>query len=380
MTPGCYQYTASSVTNQAVHVPRKSSLLRYSSIISSDEQERLQADPQVSFTPRSQIRYRPRTETYSYEQSEAESSSSSSSLITVFEELALQQNLLPIEESSGSRNSRLRGDAQEFTPQSLIHGNERHDSLTNERESGTFSATVSRIIPKLISKSSTQDLQRIRAVPSSSPPSIGHSGAVRNMPVEPPTLPAMPATPSTPRPLLRVSNSRTEPRHTRFQYLDGPSFTPYNDSLPPGTQPQTPADLVRSPLVGEFNAAYTAPPGRLSNDVSPLRLGSDADLDPGQASPTARAIQMRQRRNREYARSARVEGLRISRLRERQTRRGDEQPRPDVWIVEEHLNLWRDDLDADRVGAENFEDADRVDEMVGSGIREVSGNLRANNT
>lgn len=88
----------------------------------------------------------------------------------------------------------------------------------------------------------------------------------------------------------------------------------------------------------------------------------------GDQSPTTRALLIRERRQREFDRGARIEGLRVNRVR-------TEQADTRVEDIQALGDLWRDDLDADAVGEENF------NEPTLSGavrrLQTISGNRRA---
>ena len=153
-------------------------------------------------------------------------------------------------------------------------------------------------------------------------------------------------------------------------------------------QPRTPADLARQALLTDQYAAYTAPPGmvRSSAALLPIRLHSTAArLEPGEQSPTTRAMAMRERRQRELARGARAEADRLERLRLRDRERiargfdsNDEEgdgPGPALRT----RTAWRDELEGDRVGEENWEgelDLLAGTDVDGRGIRVLSGNAR----
>ncbi|EHY53801.1 hypothetical protein HRR83_004447 [Exophiala dermatitidis] len=205
--------------------------------------------------------------------------------------------------------------------------------------------------------------------------------------------------PATPSPVRRApAYPRTEPRQHRHRYLDGNSFSVYNESLPAATQPQTPADLARGLFITEHDAAYTVPPGRPLPGPATVSVteGQRWDQDAGEQSPVVRAIGLRERRNRELQRSVRVEGMRLRRLVMREeavftqqatetqqggaiagggdnATRARNTPRPRLFQAMMD-DIWRDDLDADRVGEENFEgDAEN---SRGGIMRVVSGNAR----
>ncbi|EXJ87952.1 hypothetical protein A1O1_04879 [Capronia coronata CBS 617.96] len=233
-------------------------------------------------------------------------------------------------------------------------------------------------------------------------------GSVEDMPSSPPVFPASPVEesppddgpstssglPATPTPIRRaIAFPRTEPRSHRHRYLDGNSFSVYNESLPATFQPQTPADLARGPYITEHDAAYTAPPGRIRvGSASAVNVeGQQWDLGEGEQSPTVRAIGLRERRNRELRRSVRAEGMRLRRMITREEALftqhgieaqqtgaggGDITPARNPARVFQAMmdDMWRDDLEADRVGEENFEgDADINRRGV---MRVVSGNAR----
>lgn len=175
------------------------------------------------------------------------------------------------------------------------------------------------------------------------------------------------------------NSPRSEPHNRYYHYLDGDSFAVYNDSLSPDTQPQTPAELARQPLVTEQDAAYTAPPGAVRTSLMSRerRYGHSVVLiQPDEESPTRRAMGMRERRNRELLRSIRAQSIRWERIRQQL----DQQAlQPQAGIPME-LNgpgpafedQWRDELDNDRVGEENFEQEQEAG--FGHGVRVISGN------
>ncbi|KAJ9640664.1 uncharacterized protein PV06_02398 [Exophiala oligosperma] len=200
---------------------------------------------------------------------------------------------------------------------------------------------------------------------------------------------ASPEFPVTPTPVRNASGfPHTEPRQYRHLCLDGRGFPVYNDSLPAVSQPQTPADLLRGPFVTEHDAAYTAPPGMLLAGPGSVSMLDNGRWDHriGEQSPTARAISLRERRNRELQRSVRAEGIRLQRLRLRDEAMftqgtfaagppdGDGTGERPQAMAEALQDAWRDDLDADRVGDENFE----VELLLlqPRGMRIVSGNAR----
>ncbi|KIW18479.1 hypothetical protein PV08_02767 [Exophiala spinifera] len=222
----------------------------------------------------------------------------------------------------------------------------------------------------------------------SSPPPVPDASPVESSSFSH-ALSASPEFPVTPTPIRNAASyPRTEPHRVRHQYLDGSGFSVYNDSLPAVSQPQTPADLARGPFLTEQDAAYTAPPGMLLVGSGSVSAGDTGRWDRGvsEQSPTARAISLRERRNRELLRGVRAEGVRLQRLRMRDeamfTRRADAANPPEGDGTDERFraaaetfqDAWRDDLDADRVGEENFES--EASESHNGGMRVVSGNAR----
>ena len=188
--------------------------------------------------------------------------------------------------------------------------------------------------------------------------------------------------PNTPTPVRGPRTASTELQNQRPDSLDGTSFQVYDDSLPRSVQPQTPADLTIRTVVTEHDAAYTAPPGVVrSNMRSRLRSGRNEMVEPGEQSPTARAMGMRERRERELMRSVRAEGMRLERLRQQDRERiargldgnDDDSDGPGPAIVRD---AWRDDLEGDRVGEENWESEAELHGWVDRPIRVVSGNAQ----
>lgn len=320
---------------QLPHAPRQSSLLKFSKMVSSDSSMEETPLP-VPFSPRSQITFRPRSQTYSYEQSERDSEdlvSHEATEMPILEHLSLYETPVPDSIDSNRTTirvvSNLRPEAESFTPSNVRQSPFEGDSSSPESD--------------------------VRSFPSSPP-----IAAQRLIPEESsPVLPPNPVTPS--RQIRGTAASQTRSRHA---FLDG-AFTIYNDSVSRELQPQTPADLQRQPFSSIFNPAYTAPPGLLRSPVSQARDITDL-------SPTAHAIQIRERRRREYERSTR---LNQQSTRPRRTRDGSILVEPAFDIVRDG-DLWRDELEADSVGEENFEDYDSHG-STGRHMRAVSGNRRA---
>ncbi|KAF7510100.1 hypothetical protein GJ744_006999 [Endocarpon pusillum] len=209
---------------------------------------------------------------------------------------------------------------------------------------------------------------------------------------------------------------RTEPRNPTHRHNG--TFGVYNDQLPAGTQPQTPTDLQssRRRAVAERNVAYTAPPGQIR--TTGRLIGADHDGEQvGAQSPTVRTARVRERRAREFGRwrHVRMEAFRGSAVRGLEAE-GEEGEGEDAAVIvglemdgaitpefaarrlrfdgqdgnddanveadgqterrlgrewarfsrmgrqrEVTLN-WRDEFDEHRVGEENFETADMLEE------------------
>lgn len=335
------------IVGKKTHAPRQSSLLRFARVVSSDTSDNdKNASPR--FSPRSNITYRPRSKTYSYDQSEMDEEDliqRCSTPIDKLEQLSLVDDVLV---NTGSTNtttihvtSSLRPEAEPFTP-SLIRLNQTQGLLESPD-------------PLSLANSDTSSLP-------SSPPEVSVIVNSGNHAISS----SLPPAPRTPQANTFRTPPTVQPR-SQQQFLDG-SFTVYNDSVPTRLQPQTPAELDRSHFLNQYNAAYTAPPGMITS--SPSRHGlRDNRQASGEPSPTAQATMIRERRQREFRRGLRIEGLRIDRSRT-DTRNTGAATGSDVDL----LNIWRDDLDADSVGEENFEDG--VTGAMLRGMRAVSGNRR----
>ncbi|KAK5102203.1 hypothetical protein LTR70_004505 [Exophiala xenobiotica] len=333
-----------------LHAPRQTSLLRFARGASSESPPEKHVDKNSPLSPRSNRTYRRRSETYSYDQSELDENDVACMRTTteVLEHLSLDDELLPTSVESTRTTirlvSNLRPEAEAFT---------------------SLYMHLNRDVPAEMSEK--------RADSSSSPPQS------RSLPSSPPPLPQRPAagddysSPTLPPisgivPTMQPKTPETAQRHTHRQYLDG-SFSVYDDSMPARLQPQTPADLGRGNHINEYSAAYTAPPGMVRTPATGGRYGHNPRQPSGDLSPTTRALLMRERRQREFMRSARVEGLRIGR-----TRGGRDGGTEGRNTVNQTINLWREDLDADSVGDENFEDGFATPDL--RGIRAMSGNRR----
>lgn len=332
------------------HAPRQSSLLRFGQAVSPDSPFDSHSRAKIAISPRSHIAYRPRSETYSYDQSEIdeeETTRDDTATARELEHLSLSQELLPVSED-GTRTtirvvSNLRAEAEAFTP---FH---QRLEYVNQDQKGRYEMTTS---------SSSDEM----SFPSSPPTFLPTKPS--DIQQRPPSLPGIANTASDQ--LQRLLH--TPDRQTHRQYFDG-SFTVYDDSVPARLQPQTPADLSRGQYLDELMAAYTAPPGVIRSPLLPRsRHSRESRQASDEQSPTRRAILMRERRQREFVRGARVEGLIINRVR-------NDGPMAQTAWAEEVNNFWRDNLDADAVGEENFEDPVLIDAF--RRLRTISGNRRA---
>lgn len=371
-----------------MHAPRQSSLLRFSTAVSPDRQScisELSESPQVASSGPVR-RYRPQSQTDPYLSSERESSANSS------EHVAERVAQLSLDDSVRSDHSSpfSSDDLTLPSPPPQHFGSlRRRPSLATLRASigvpgspdGDFANTT--VATNLSSRCSSQSSVLLHPpelqieIPSS-PPTHGSSPIDRSTPL-PLDLdpPAWPATPITAR--RTAPSTHTEDHDHGPRYLDGSVFSVFNDSLPATSQPQTPADLSRTLLITEREAAYTAPPGMIrlgSVSTGPHQL-LDSGGAVGQESPTLHAITMRERRSRELWRSMRVESARMRRNRLRdqvlleEPSPGTARERRRQRVLDEP---WRDELDADRVGEENFETEFSITQ--GGVMRIVSGNAR----
>lgn len=196
----------------------------------------------------------------------------------------------------------------------------------------------------------------------------GHNFSTDNLPTRahgsssPPLLPTISSRPEPTLPPLPVPG-RTTPQKQTVE-----SIRIYDDSLPHDNQPQTPADLTRGSFLPGFDAAYTAPPGMAR---SPIRRFTPSVVDyrnvSGEISPVRYAHLIRERRQREFLRSNHIEGQRLA-------NNPGFDGQIDFATMRRRLSqLWRDKIEADGVGDENFEDA--VDGPQAE-IRQFSGNRR----
>jgi hypothetical protein len=383
------------------HAPRQSSLLRFAKAVSpspsvpSDDANTINSLPGVPART-----YRPRTDTYSYVESEFSEADLEGGVRRLHIGSSLEDTTISSVISRQRSVSPMRAEAEVFVPQSqqkLEHkqcqssqsGSQVDD--TRPGSSPLVSANQLSLIifqPRRSSLSASgEDTSLLAQRFPSSPPSPSSQS-------QEDSLSALPPPPLTPTPARVLHSALTEPRRHTPQYLDGSSFVVYNDALPSQDQPQTPAELARHQIVTEHEAAYTAPVGVMR---TPLRLRQSEETEPGEQSPTQRMMGLRERRARELMRSVRAEGLRLERIRRLDRQRLDrdvtERPTSTVRGIDGEEDFrtneqdaiqdgpgpaleeeqWRDDLEIDRVGDENWEGD--VAEIGGrTGIRVLSGN------
>lgn len=376
--------------NSNIHAPRQSSLLRFSTAVSPDRRSsssQLSQSPQLlASTPLRTRRYRPRSQTYPYQSSEQEQSSitASEQLNESIAQLSLEERVLAdrtLASSSSSDELSLpsppppRLDALRRRPTFVALR-----SIASPQESPEEHSESSLLLndmPSTVAPSRDSALFHPLDIPSSPPThNSSSSDVLANHPARLDS-PTWPTTPVTSRRI--VSSAQTDERDHRPRYLDGSVFSVYNDSLPAISQPQTPADLSRNRIITEREAAYTAPPGmmRFGSFSTTPRESSVNVGGAGEQSPVLRAINMRERRSRELWRSMRVEGARMRRNRMRDEALLDEPTLGNARARRRQRELdepWRDELDADRVGEENFETEFSI--RQGGIMRVVSGNAR----
>lgn len=188
------------------YAPRQSSLLQFSERVSSDaSSEDRRPSMRVSFSPRANITYRPRSETYSHEQSEIDENDLQhivDSGLDILHHLSLDDDLVPTSVDSRGTTIRvvssLRPEAESFTPVSL-------------RELYTHKGSHVKGKEKEEDSSESDSL----SMPSS-PPLLASN--IRN--ARSPCLPQIPRTPIERRAAVPI----TARRQNHQQYLDG-SFT-----------------------------------------------------------------------------------------------------------------------------------------------------------
>ncbi|EXJ57592.1 hypothetical protein A1O7_07940 [Cladophialophora yegresii CBS 114405] len=369
--------------NPNQHAPRQSSLLRFAQAASP---ERLAVDtedgttgPTVVFTPKAK-KYRRRSTTHPYQSSERESAGETYAFGQVLDRMSRM--------SLGEDDHNDKLESSSFTLPPTYSASVETSSASDLQFASPLSEDGSE-------DSSSVTFVRMPIKHRRSSSLLGRGYSIADVPSSPP-LPTTPAReftrqarassdssqlPTTPTPIRNASSvPQIEPRPYR-QQLDGHSFSVYNDSLPASTQPGTPADLSRQPLITEHDAAYTAPPAMIRSGHHGHRAW---ERDIGEQSPTARAMTLRSRRNRELTRSVIAEGVRLNRLmmrdeamftqrRIRAAAAANEDAEVEA-LPQIPDDVWRDNLDADRVGEENFDAG--LDVGGRRVMRAVSGNAR----
>jgi hypothetical protein len=360
------------------HAPRKSSQLRFGQNASPVGSDNPDTNPEFVRPIRT---YRPRTDTYSYNQSEA------SETDLVFPDAAPNngQSRMPVSASS----SNMSPEAEDFVP-----GN-RLQLMGTRRD---FSPVYPQISPPA-SLLGSDDYQ-VASPPAGLKTSLSSDTSEAES-EDPITLPAGPGAcnsrsrSQSERPLTNVT-FRTPKRRSNAQLDGAPVFNVYNDDAPSTTQPQTPADLLRHPLITEHGAAYTAPVGILNSPMRyACRYGQD-DSNEYVPSPTAWSIMNQECRAREVERSVRLganrsrrerivgqasndlsldEEQRPPRSRQTTVSDGDDQVDDDDAQNTTDTAAWRDSLEDDGVGAENWELEEALTAEARS-PRVMSGNAR----
>jgi len=370
--------------NSNIHAPRQSSLLRFSTAVSPDRRSsssQLSQTPQLPISPRTR-RYRPRSQTYPYHSSEPEQASAAASeqLTEGISQLSLEEHILTDHGLSSSFSS---DELSLSPPPARTDALRRRPTFVSLRSFAgpAESLLLPNDLPSTVTRSRDTTLvhpldQRVD-IPSSPPTRESSSSDVLGQLSSRLDSPTWPSTPSTSR--RTVTSARTDEQDHGPTYLDGSVFSVYNDSLPAVSQPQTPADLSRNRIITEREAAYTAPPGmaRFGTLSTHPRESSAFVGDGGDQSPVLRAINMRERRSRELWRSIRVEGARRRRNRLRDEALLEEPALGNARARQRQREAdepWRDELEADRVGEENFETEFSI--RQGGIMRVVSGNAR----
>lgn len=355
------------------HAPRQSSMLRFGQNASPVRlEERHDVAPEFQPPVRT---YRPRTDTYSYNQSEH----SEGDLPSGTSSLEDGENIM-----TPARISSMRPEAKDFVPAQSRRPLRALRSISPLDHGSLLPADISTdedVTPVAMISLPGRPLSTTRATSPSeadSEDSVTLPAALSNTPPQPAPYKLRSRTVhTTARSFIRPSGAQ----------LDGAIFNIYNDAIPSSVQPQTPADLSRHPLLTERDAAYTAPVGMFHSPTRHIRSHEHGSED-GVQSPTARAITNQGRRARELERTVRVEADRMQRLRvtdrdlmgqERSLRLADGS---DVGHDEDSGMTpatdaldWRDELEGDRVGTENWVDEAEVS-GVARGPRVVSGNAR----
>lgn len=297
------------------HIPRQSSLLRFAHLPESSSPDSDNGAIKThSISSRSSTKYRPRSRTYSHDLPEADEQDfhqhGEDGLDVGMQHLTVDgASATKAAQLATSSSSSLRPQAEEFLPLRLSAP--AATSIDPPRSQASLSSP---------------------SIPSSPPDGFR-------------TL--------THEFTRRLSIPCTEPLQL-FRQLDS-SFAVYDDSLPPDVQPRTPDDVDRH---CHFNPAYTAPPGSLSVQRIVHSRQAGVRSYSGDQSPTTRAMIVRGRRQREFDRSTRIERLRIARMRQhdRIHATSPDDGREPGYVNVDYDDPWRDDLDADRVGEENFDD------------------------
>ena len=389
-------------------VPRKTSLLRFARTASSDspdhhstETDDSQLDPEFVTSPRTQAaKFKRRTSTTSFEISEEDGRTEEegdSSCISEIDEGVSQLNLSSSPNASktevlspfatgelfspGTRrkspvSSPLRPDAEEFTPRLLpppfsssrrVSNPEHLPSSPPVPGTSDTQETASSTLTTLVNAGLASILPSERLIPSSQTNAPSHYSNVMDT-VHVFDTQGLNARPTTP-PRSSVAILQSEPRRRPQHNLDGSlPFVIYNDNAPQDTQPQTPADISRRPPLTDRDVRYTAPPGRIRTMTRSHFNQLSTVHEPGEQSPTVRAIGIRERRAREIRRGVRMAEVRVQQERAEENVRQQQEETEDNTIgiaarIERALR--QNGLETDRTGEENF--AEGLNEATGNG-------------
>jgi hypothetical protein len=299
---------------------RHTSLLRFGQTItpgSPDDASTTKVDrfPLLKSPKSHVVTYRPRSQTYTEVESEADDETEPGTPpfqypVDELANLSIGCPPTPYIRPTSKVCTPLRAEAQEFAPLALPPP---MGSITSQKSSQTeYQAEVARITPTLVTRGPPITQLRRSSLANEVIPFSSQVSSPSSSPVP------------LPGPLLAMPRLRThtEP-HTHHGYGNLSRLSIYNDHVSPTRQPQTPADLVRRPILTDRDTMYTVLPGSVGRSQRVI----------SNENPTRRR-ELWARWSREYGRAEAVE-------RERVNRQGAER------------TFWLDEWAADRVGEEN---------------------------